>query len=78
MFFSGKELGSGAFGRVVKAKLHFPDKPKSTVAVKMCKASADISHLRALAMELKILIHIGKHLNVVNLIGAYTVDVDKG
>ena len=44
----------------------------------MCKLSADISHLRALAIELKILIHIGKHLNVVNLVGAYTVNVHKG
>uniref|UniRef100_A0A8C4Q1A1 receptor protein-tyrosine kinase n=1 Tax=Eptatretus burgeri TaxID=7764 RepID=A0A8C4Q1A1_EPTBU len=43
-----------------------------TVAVKMLKEGATSSEYRALMSELKILIHIGHHLNVVNLLGACT------
>ncbi|KAK7889606.1 hypothetical protein WMY93_025166 [Mugilogobius chulae] len=44
----------------------------TTVAVKMLKEGATASEYRALMSELKILIHIGHHLNVVNLLGACT------
>ncbi|KAK3890337.1 hypothetical protein Pcinc_005715 [Petrolisthes cinctipes] len=49
----------------------------STAAIKMCKSNADASQIRALALELKIMIHLGKHLNIVNLMGASTVDIGK-
>ncbi|KAB7500972.1 Vascular endothelial growth factor receptor 1 [Armadillidium nasatum] len=44
----------------------------------MCKFGHDKVHLRALIMELKIMIHLGKHLNIVNLLGAHTSNIDKG
>lgn len=34
--------------------------------------------VRSLISELKILIHLGKHLNVVNLLGAVTKNLNKG
>ena len=50
---------------------------KSTVAVKMVKKNADRTYIKALASELKIMIHLGKHLNVVNLLGACTKNLAK-
>lgn len=49
----------------------------TTVAVKMVKRGSDSLHIRALASELKIMIHLGRHLNVVNLLGACTRDIYK-
>ncbi|KAF5889024.1 vascular endothelial growth factor receptor kdr-like, partial [Clarias magur] len=70
----GKTLGHGAFGKVVEASAFGIDKLSTckTVAVKMLKGGATSSECRALMSELKILIHIGHHLNVVNLLGACT------
>ncbi|KAB5571233.1 hypothetical protein PHYPO_G00222690 [Pangasianodon hypophthalmus] len=70
----GKTLGHGAFGKVVEASAFGIDKLSTckTVAVKMLKGGATNSECRALMSELKILIHIGHHLNVVNLLGACT------
>uniref|UniRef100_A0A8C4Q168 receptor protein-tyrosine kinase n=1 Tax=Eptatretus burgeri TaxID=7764 RepID=A0A8C4Q168_EPTBU len=70
----GKTLGRGAFGRVMEASAFGIDKSSTckTVAVKMLKEGATSSEYRALMSELKILIHIGHHLNVVNLLGACT------
>ncbi|RXG65105.1 hypothetical protein Avbf_09888, partial [Armadillidium vulgare] len=48
------------------------------VAIKMCKYGGDKTHLRALILELKIMIHLGKHLNIVNLMGAHTSNIYKG
>lgn len=47
----------------------------TTVAVKMVKPNSDLSHTKALISELKIMIHIGKHLNIVNILGACTEDI---
>ncbi|KAM9538297.1 vascular endothelial growth factor receptor kdr-like isoform 1-T1 [Guaruba guarouba] len=71
----GKTLGHGAFGKVVEASAFGIDKSSTckTVAVKMLKAECATSNeCKALMSELKILIHIGHHLNVVNLLGACT------
>ncbi|XP_020384459.1 vascular endothelial growth factor receptor 2 isoform X1 [Rhincodon typus] len=70
----GKPLGCGAFGKVVEAAAFNIGKASTcrTVAVKMLKEGATSSEQRALMSELKILIHIGHHLNVVNLLGACT------
>lgn len=46
--------------------------------MKMVKPHSDIMELRALIRELKILIHLGKHLNVVNLVGACTTNIRQG
>lgn len=80
MVFEGKELGIGAFGRVVKADAIGlkTDEPVTTVAVKMVKSNADAAAIESLVSELKIMIHLGSHLNVVNLLGACTKDIVKG
>ncbi|KAM3869024.1 platelet-derived growth factor receptor beta-like [Diretmus argenteus] len=68
----GRVLGSGAFGRVVEGTvsglLHSHSTTK--VTVKMLKSSS--SAARSLMSELKILVHLGPHLNLVNLLGACT------
>ncbi|XP_047483128.1 platelet-derived growth factor receptor alpha-like isoform X5 [Penaeus chinensis] len=89
----GRQLGSGAFGRVVKAvvtgaaaeNLKVKDEAgmgttssSLVVAVKMCKSQQDASHVRALTMELKIMAYLGKHLNLVNLIGSNTSRIGSG
>ncbi|KAG7273929.1 hypothetical protein CRUP_011065 [Coryphaenoides rupestris] len=69
-----KPLGRGAFGKVMQASAFGVDDGSSctTVAVKMLKEGATDSEHKALMTELKILSHIGHHLNVVNLLGACT------
>ncbi|XP_065159920.1 vascular endothelial growth factor receptor 1 isoform X2 [Atheta coriaria] len=75
----GKQLGSGAFGVVIKAEARgiLPNEETTIVAVKTIKPDADDMHLRALGSELKIMGQIGKHLNVVNLLGACTKNLSK-
>ncbi|XP_069510165.1 platelet-derived growth factor receptor beta [Ambystoma mexicanum] len=70
----GRTLGSGAFGRVVEATVHDLSHSKSAmkVAVKMLKSTARTSEKRALMSELKIMSHLGPHLNIVNLLAACT------
>ncbi|XP_055784468.1 vascular endothelial growth factor receptor 1-like isoform X1 [Salvelinus fontinalis] len=69
-----KPLGRGAFGKVMQASAFGIDNSTGcrTVAVKMLKEGATPSDHKALMTELKILNHIGHHLNVVNLLGACT------
>lgn len=76
----GRTLGQGAFGRVVKAEAIGLENDESvtTVAVKMLKERADATQRKALMAELKILIHLGKHLNILNLLGAVTKNLTKG
>ncbi|KAM7436017.1 hypothetical protein ABFA07_014162 [Porites harrisoni] len=102
----GEVLGSGAFGKVIKAeaigmddfsprdkspvkggprlcllqryinrsKTYYDSRvsasKKTTVAVKTLKEGATIEEYRDLASELKILMHVGVHTNIVNLLGA--------
>ena len=79
MLTLGKQLGSGAFGVVMKgvAKGIVDGEENTTVAVKMVKKNADHTYIKALSSELKIMVHLGKHLNVVNLLGACTKNVAK-
>ncbi|XP_060717273.1 vascular endothelial growth factor receptor 1 isoform X1 [Tachysurus vachellii] len=69
-----KPLGRGAFGKVMQASAFGIANSTgcTTVAVKMLKEGATPSEHKALMTELKILNHIGHHLNVVNLLGACT------
>ena len=77
---AGKQLGAGAFGRVVKGQAVGLEKLQATttVAVKMVRSHGNMMALKALMSELKIMIHLGSHLNVVNLLGACTKNVIKG
>ncbi|XP_048866485.1 receptor-type tyrosine-protein kinase FLT3 isoform X1 [Brienomyrus brachyistius] len=70
----GKELGSGAFGKVVKATAYGLSQPgvSMQVAVKMLKDKHHPVEREALMSELKMLVHIGRHVNIVNLLGACT------
>ncbi|XP_072524379.1 platelet-derived growth factor receptor beta [Salminus brasiliensis] len=70
----GRTLGSGAFGRVVEATAYGLGHSQSStkVAVKMLKSTARRSETQALMSELKIMSHLGPHLNIVNLLGACT------
>ncbi|XP_046882615.1 platelet-derived growth factor receptor beta isoform X2 [Hypomesus transpacificus] len=70
----GRTLGSGAFGRVVEATAYGLSHAQSStkVAVKMLKSTARRSETQALMSELKIMSHLGPHLNIVNLLGACT------
>ncbi|XP_070553737.1 vascular endothelial growth factor receptor 1-like [Ptychodera flava] len=72
----GQTIGRGAFGRVVKAAAWGINGSSSvtTVAIKMLKVDANETEKKALWTELKMLIHIGQHLNIVNLLGACTTD----
>lgn len=75
----GKQLGAGAFGVVLKGEATGIRKEErcTTVAVKMVKRTADHEVVRALVSELKIMVHLGQHLNVVNLLGAVTKNIAK-
>lgn len=72
-------MGSGAFGVVMKAEAQgiCESESNTTVAVKMVRRSTEPTYIRALASELKIMVHLGKHLNVVNLLGACTKNIAK-
>lgn len=72
-------MGAGCFGRVLKAEAVGINQESvtETVAVKMVRSYADMSALASLVSELKILIHLGSHLNIVNLLGACT-DIANG
>ncbi|XP_033996356.1 LOW QUALITY PROTEIN: platelet-derived growth factor receptor beta-like [Trematomus bernacchii] len=67
----GQVLGSGAFGRVVEASVSdlIHSHSNTKVAVKMVKQRSGV---QSLVSELKVLMHIGPHLNLVNLLGACT------
>uniref|UniRef100_G3PMK7 receptor protein-tyrosine kinase n=1 Tax=Gasterosteus aculeatus aculeatus TaxID=481459 RepID=G3PMK7_GASAC len=70
----GRILGSGAFGKVVEGTAYGlgRSQPVMKVAVKMLKPTARSSEKQALMSELKIMTHLGPHLNIVNLLGACT------
>lgn len=70
----GRILGSGAFGKVVEGTSYglSRSQPVMKVAVKMLKPTARSSEKQALMSELKIMTHLGPHLNIVNLLGACT------
>lgn len=70
-------LGEGAFGLVLKGKLN----SAYTVAVKTLRSSQatqNDSYLRALLSEIKVLQHVGKHENIVNMIGCHTAKLREG
>uniref|UniRef100_A0A8C6SGV0 receptor protein-tyrosine kinase n=1 Tax=Neogobius melanostomus TaxID=47308 RepID=A0A8C6SGV0_9GOBI len=71
----GKTLGSGAFGKVVRATAYglCSADTVTTVAVKMLKPNAHATEKEALMSELKVLGYLGNHMNIVNLLGACTV-----
>lgn len=77
LYFTDKLLGAGAFGRVYRATAINLKRgqARTTVAVKMMKSRTDSAQLKALRSEVKIMIHIGRHINIVNLLGAHSKDL---
>ncbi|PNJ23558.1 FGFR3 isoform 8 [Pongo abelii] len=72
----GKPLGEGCFGQVVMAEAVGIDKDRAakpvTVAVKMLKDDATDKDLSDLVSEMEMMKMIGKHKNIINLLGACT------
>ncbi|XP_034364359.1 fibroblast growth factor receptor 3 isoform X8 [Arvicanthis niloticus] len=72
----GKPLGEGCFGQVVMAEAIGIDKDHTakpvTVAVKMLKDDATDKDLSDLVSEMEMMKMIGKHKNIINLLGACT------
>ena len=65
-------MGSGAFGLVYRATAEGigPNySEKTTVAVKTTKSRSCQSQIKSLRSEVKIMIHIGRHMNIVNILG---------
>ena len=77
---SGTQLGAGCFGVVVKAEaagIKESDEISKTVAVKMVRSATNAA-LEDIVSELKVMIYLGSHLNVINLLGACTKKIHKG
>ncbi|KAM4616609.1 fibroblast growth factor receptor 1-A isoform 1-T1 [Polymixia lowei] len=74
----GKPLGEGCFGQVVMGEALGLDKEKpnrvTKVAVKMLKSDATEKDLSDLISEMEMMKIIGKHKNIINLLGACTQD----
>ncbi|XP_057212111.1 fibroblast growth factor receptor 1-A isoform X1 [Triplophysa rosa] len=74
----GKPLGEGCFGQVMMAEAQGMDKDKlnrvTKVAVKMLKSDATEKDLSDLISEMEMMKIIGKHKNIINLLGACTQD----
>ncbi|XP_045481773.1 fibroblast growth factor receptor homolog 1-like isoform X3 [Harmonia axyridis] len=70
----GKSLGEGAFGKVVKADAHGLLKPgiNCVVAVKMLKEGHTDNEMMDLVSEMEMMKMIGKHINIINLLGCCT------
>lgn len=75
-------MGVGCFGVVIKAEavgIKGLDGKSKTVAVKMPRSQTNnLAALEDLISELKVMIYIGSHLNVLNLLGACTKSIHKG
>ncbi|XP_061655196.1 fibroblast growth factor receptor 1-like isoform X2 [Phyllopteryx taeniolatus] len=74
----GKPLGEGCFGQVALAEVVGLDKERpacvTEVAVKTVKADAGEKDLMDLVSEMEMMKMVGRHKNIINLIGACTRD----
>ncbi|KAE8744346.1 Fibroblast growth factor receptor 1-like, partial [Frankliniella occidentalis] len=72
----GKSLGEGAFGKVVRAEAHGILKAgiTTTVAVKMLKEGHTDAEMMDLVSEMEMMKMIGRHVNIINLLGCCTQD----
>ena len=75
----GKTIGEGAFGRVVVAEAVgiYNKERNSTVAIKMLKVNATDRELADLVSEMEMMKMIGKHQNIINLLGCCTQDGER-
>lgn len=72
----GPTLGEGAFGRVVMAEAHGLIKNATSliVAVKMVKEGHTDTDMASLVREMEVMKMIGKHINIINLLGCCSQD----
>jgi len=64
-------LGKGEHGAVYSGRIsHKPD----TVAIKTTNTSTSSTSAKQLLAEIKILIYVGQHKNIIALLGACTAD----
>ncbi|XP_064629948.1 fibroblast growth factor receptor 2-like isoform X2 [Lineus longissimus] len=70
----GKPLGEGAFGQVVRGEAQdiSGKNGRTTVAVKMLKDDATDRELADLVQEMEVMKIIGRHINIINLLGSCT------
>ncbi|XP_023370848.1 fibroblast growth factor receptor 4 isoform X3 [Otolemur garnettii] len=72
----GKPLGEGCFGQVVRAEAFGMDPARpdqaNTVAVKMLKDNSSDKDLADLVSEMEVMKLIGRHKNIINLLGVCT------
>lgn len=75
----GMRLGQGAFGEVYMAEATglTPGQPMTIVAVKQVKPPVTYESIKSLIRELKIMIYIGKHINIVNILGVVRENIKK-
>ncbi|XP_055305946.1 vascular endothelial growth factor receptor 2-like [Sitodiplosis mosellana] len=75
----GQRLGKGTFGIVVEAmaKDIVTHEKESKVIVKMINGVHNKELFKIASRELKIMVHLAKHLNLVNLLGAVTKKLSK-
>lgn len=74
-----KVLGKGAFGDVLLGEATFliSGEAKTKVAVKRVKSPPKLKEITSLIMELKIMIYVGKHVNIVNILGVVHENLEK-
>lgn len=72
----GSPLGEGAFGRVVMAEANGLMKNANSliVAVKMVKEEHTDTDMASLVREMEVMKMIGKHINIINLLGCCSQD----
>ncbi|VVC24470.1 Hypothetical protein CINCED_3A009612 [Cinara cedri] len=72
----GKTLGEGAFGKVLRGEADgiLCENVTTTVAVKMLKDGHTDTEMMDLVSEMEMMKMIGKHVNIINLLGCCTQD----
>ncbi|XP_039283347.1 fibroblast growth factor receptor homolog 1 isoform X3 [Nilaparvata lugens] len=72
----GRTLGEGAFGKVIKAEAQaiIQQGVSNVVAVKMLKEGHTDAEMMDLVSEMEMMKMIGKHRNIINLLGCCTQD----
>ncbi len=68
-------MGEGNSGIVYKGRIHSLPDP---VAFKTLKVDASVLDLKNLLSEIKIISYVGRHDNIVNLLGAHTAKIEQG
>ncbi len=73
MFLEGTDLlGTGNFSHVVRG---YHKLKKRSVAIKIANTATNTDDFKKLLTEIKIMIYIGSHDNIVKFIGASTAEI---